>query len=179
MLNHAGTSPRSGYPSRTQALCLRWGPPLIGMSHFLSQGADFPVSSVSQIVTAVASAQPGDTITMTNQVWQDADILFKKHGAPGNPIALRAQTPGAVILGGSSRLRIAGSWLVVDGLRFQFGAVTNSDVILFREKSSVLATNCVLTNCAIVDYSPRLPPDDSTDYKWISIYGVSNRVEHD
>ncbi|MCU0788064.1 MAG: hypothetical protein MUC91_07730, partial [Verrucomicrobia bacterium] len=140
--------------------------------------ADFPVSTVTQINTALASAQPGDTITMTNKVWQDADILFKQNGTAANPITLRAQTPGEVILSGTSRLRIAGSWLVADGLRFQFGGVTNSDVILFREKSSVLATNCVLTNCAIVDYSPALPPDESTDYKWISIYGLSNRVEN-
>lgn len=148
------------------------------ISNTAGHATDYPVSSVTQINTALASAQPGDTITLTNQVWKDADILFKKNGAPGNPIILRAQTPGHVLLTGNSRLRIAGSWLVVDGLRFQFGGVTNSDVILFREKSSVLATNCVLTNCAIVDYSPPLPPNDATDYKWVSLYGVSNRVEN-
>lgn len=113
-----------------------------------------------------------------NKIWQDADILFKKSGTALSPITLRAQTPGHVILSGSSRLRISGRWLVVEGLRFQNGYVTNNDVIQFRENSSSLATNCVMTNCAIVDYSPPLPADPLTDYKWISIYGISNRLDN-
>ena len=143
-----------------------------------ARATDYPVSTVAQINAALATAQPGDTITLTNKVWQDADILFKQNGTPANPITLRAQTPGEVILAGTSRLRIAGHWLVVEGLRFQFGAVYDSEVIRFRENSSRLATNCVLTDCSIVDYSPALPPDESTDYKWISLYGASNRVEN-
>ena len=59
---------------------------------------------------------------------------------------MRAHTPGQVILSGNSRLRISGHWLVVDGLRFQNGYYTNSDVIQFRENSSALATNCALIN---------------------------------
>ena len=35
-----------------------------------------------------------------------------------------------------------------------------------------------MTNCAIVDYSPPLPADPLTDYKWISIYGISNRLDN-
>lgn len=137
--------------------------------------ADFPVGTPAQIVSAMASAKPGDTVTMTNKVWLNADILFKGNGAPGNPITLRAQTPGHVILSGSSRLRIAGRHLVVDGLRFQNGSYTGSDVIQFRETSSVMATNCALINCAIVDYNPA---NTALDNKWISIYGISNRVEN-
>ena len=135
---------------------------------------DFPVSTVAQITTALVTAVPGDTITMTNKVWTDADILFKKSGTAASPITLRAQTPGQVILDGASRLRIAGSWLVVDGLRFQSGYVTNSEIIAFRDGSSSLATNCALINCAIIDY--RAPW--TNDCKWVSLYGLSNRVEN-
>ena len=136
------------------------------------------VSSVSQIAASLTTNIPGDTIILTNKIWHDADILFKKNGTAANPITLRAQTPGHVILSGSSRLRISGRWLVVEGLRFQNGYVTNNEVIQFRENSSSLATNCVMTNCAIVDYSPPLPADPLTDYKWISIYGISNRLDN-
>ncbi len=140
---------------------------------------DFPVSTVAQITTALASAAPGDTITMTNKVWTDADILFKKSGTAANPITLRAQTPGQVILDGASRLRIAGSWLVVDGLRFQSGYVpdANTEIISFRESSSSSAsqaTNCALINCAIIDYRGTW----TNDCKWVSLYGRSNRVEN-
>jgi len=158
--------------------CCRWLLACITLAPAGVQAADYPVSTVGEINAALVSVQPGDTITMTNQIWQDADILFKQNGTPNNPITLRAQTPGEVILGGASRLRIGGTWLVVDGLRFQFGSVDDSEVIRFRETSSRLATNCVLTNCSIVDYSPALPPNEDTDYKWISIYGASNRVEN-
>lgn len=137
--------------------------------------ANVTVSTVAQITASLTTNAPGDTIILTNKVWQDADILFKKNGTAANPITLRAQTPGQVILSGSSRLRISGNWLVVEGLRFQNGYYTNSDVIQFRDTSSTLATNCVMTNCAIVNYNP---PDGDANNKWVSLYGLSNRVEN-
>ena len=133
------------------------------------------VSTVPQITASLATNVPGDVIILTNKVWQDADILFKKNGTAANRITLRAQTPGQVILSGNSRLRISGNWLVVEGLRFQNGYYTNSDVVQFRENSSVLATNSVLTNCAIVNYNP---PNGDVNNKWVSLYGLSNRVEN-
>jgi hypothetical protein len=60
-------------------------------------------------------------------------------------------------------------------VRFQNGYYTNSDVIQFRESSSSLATNCALLNSAIVDYNP---PDDAANNKWVSLFGMSNRVEN-
>lgn len=141
------------------------------------RAADHLVSTVAEFNTAVAAAQPGDTITLANQVWTNADLLFKRNGTAAQPIVLRARTPGQVILSGQSRLRIAGRWLVVDGLRFENGYYTNggSAVISFRESTSVLATNCAVVNCAIVDYNP---PDAGVDSKWVSLYGLSNRVEN-
>ncbi len=140
-----------------------------------SPAANVTVSTVAQITASLTTNVAGDTIILTNKTWQDADILFKKSGTAANPITLRAQTPGQVILSGNSRLRISGNWLVVDGLRFQNGYYTNSDVIQFRDTSSTLATNCVLTNCAIVNYNP---PDGEANNKWVSLYGLSNRVEN-
>ena len=93
-----------------------------------ARAVDRSVATVGQFTTALAASQPGDTITLTNKVWQDADLLFKKNGTAANPITLRAQTPGAVILSGDSRLRIAGNWLVVDGLRFQNGTSTSATI---------------------------------------------------
>jgi len=140
-----------------------------------ARSANVLVSTVAQITASLTTNVPGDTITLTNKIWTDADILFKKNGTSANPITLRAQTPGRVILSGDSRLRIAGNWLVVDGLRFQNGFYTNSDVIQFRESSSILATNCALLNTAMVNYSP---PDGEANNKWVSLYGLSNRVEN-
>jgi poly(beta-D-mannuronate) lyase len=170
-------------PARTLPLARQPAWPVLLLAFGLATGnraaaANVMVSTVPQITASLATNVPGDTIILTNKVWQDADILFKKSGTAAKPITLRAQTPGQVILSGKSRLRLSGSWLVVDGLRFQNGYYTNSDVIQFRDTSSSLATNCALINSTIVDYSAPLPPDSSTDYKWVSIYGLSNRVEN-
>lgn len=134
---------------------------------------NYYVTSPSEITTAMNTAQPGDTLIMVNGVWTDDRIIFKGDGADGNPIVLRAETPGYVILNVTSNLRISGSYLIVDGLRFVNGYSPSGGVIEFRSGGS--ARHCRLTNCAIVDYNP---PNRSTDYKWISLYGTHNRVDH-
>jgi len=139
-----------------------------------SRAVEISVSTAADIGPAVALAQPGDTIVMQDGTWPDADILFVANGTAAKPITLRAQTLGRVQLTGQSRLRIAGSFLVVDGLVFTNGYRTNGDVIAFQQSSSSVAVNCRLTNCAIVDYNP---PDSTLDTKWVSVYGASNRVD--
>jgi len=69
-------------------------------------------TNLAQLKSLIGQALPGDTLTMANGTWTNADILFKRNGAPDKEITLRAQTPGQVFLTGASRLRIAGSYLV-------------------------------------------------------------------
>src|SRR4051812_2294811 len=78
--------------------------------------AELPVLLGDDITAAAAVAKPGDTIVMQDGSWPDADILFLANGTSTKPITLRAQTLGRVFLTGSSRLRLAGDFLVVDGL---------------------------------------------------------------
>ena len=54
------------------------------------------VSSAAQITTAMQTAQPGDTLIMTNGTWTNQQISFAGFGNSTNPITLRAQTPGQV-----------------------------------------------------------------------------------
>ncbi len=139
----------------------------------ISFATTYYVSTPSEISSTMTIAQLGDTLIMANGVWTDDRIVFKGDGANGNPIVLRAETPGYVILNGTSTLRISGSYLVVDGLRFVGGYSTSGAVIEFR--SGAPAYYSRLTNCTIVDYNP---PNRSTDYKWVSLYGAHNRVDH-
>ncbi len=118
-------------------------------------------------------AQPGDTLTMTEGEWIDQRIVFQGNGAEGDSILLRAQRPGYVILTGTSTLRISGDYLKVDGLYFKDGYSVSGAVIEFR--GGPYANRCRLTNTAIVNYNPS---SISTDYKWISLYGTYNRVDH-
>ena len=64
----------------------------------------------------------------------------------------------------------------MDGLRFEGGSLRDgSPVVEFRRSSSELANHSRLTNCTIIDYNP---PTDVTEYKWVSVYGRFNRVDH-
>lgn len=139
----------------------------------LSPAREIPVSSASQITQAMATAVPGDTLLMTIGIWMNQQILFQGMGTAGNPIVLRARTFGSVTLSGTSKLKIAGNYLVAENLNFQNGNVAPDPVIEFRN-GSLESNHCRLTNSSISSYSP---PDVNTDNKWVSLYGTYNRVD--
>lgn len=140
-----------------------------------ASAADFPVSSASDIDNALNSAGPGDTLTMTDGVWTDQFIRFTGDGNPGQPITLRAQTPGGVTLNGVSRIEMGGTYLEVEGLRFEGGALGESSHIVRFRSGSTDAEHCVLRDTAIIDYNPL---DRNTRYFWVSLYGTDNTVEN-
>ncbi len=138
-------------------------------------GADFIVNNADDIETAMETAQSGDTLIMTDGTWTDQEIDFVGIGAVGNPITLRPQTPGGVLLTGVSQMRISGSYLVVSGLHFKDGTIENSDhVVQFRGPLGE-ATNCRFTNSVIESYSG---PDLNDKYHYVSLYGQHNRIDH-
>ena len=149
------------------------------MACFLGLPAYAMVTTVhteSQLDSAISNANPGDTILMASGTWTDVVIDFDANGVAGQPITLRAEVDGQVKIEGESRLEIAGDYLVVRGLHFTNGSIDDGDhVIAFRGGASDLANHSRLTNCAITNYNP---PSASTNYKWVSVYGLHNRVDH-
>ncbi len=117
----------------------------------------------------------GDTIVMKNGTWLNQSISLRAFGTAMQPIVLIAETPGSVILTGSSKLAFSGTYIVIEGLYFKDGNLSGSDVISFRTSSSYLASNCRVSNCAIENYNPAL---NTVDSKWVSIYGENNQVDH-
>jgi len=148
---------------------------LIFARAYAQSGRAIRCENVSELNAAIGSAQPGDRIVMANGTWEGADLLFDAQGDAGRPITLAAETPGKVILTGTSRLRIGGRYLVVEGLWFKGGALSSGHVIQFRVDASHLSDHCRLTNTAVTDYNP---PLDTIEYKWISLFGSDNRVDH-
>jgi poly(beta-D-mannuronate) lyase len=140
----------------------------------VAQAATHLVSSAADITAAMAIAQPGDTLVMTDGVWSNQHIDFAGFGQPANPITLRAQTQGGVILTGSSNLDISGAHLVVDGLTFQDGRPQGDHIIRFNGPLGK-ASNSRLTNTTITNYNPT---DINDRYFWVSLYGQDNRVDH-
>lgn len=140
----------------------------------VSGAAEFFASNASQVASAMQQAGPGDTVILQDGTWTNQAIQFAGDGTAAEPITLRPQTPGGVVLTGSSRLSISGDWLVADGLRFEDGALSSGNVVEFRGSRGA-ATNSRLTNSTIIDYNPA---SIDTRYFWVSMYGQSNRVDN-
>src|SRR5690349_24311580 len=62
------------------------------------------VANASQLNAAIAASSPGDIIIMTNGTWTNVTINFNATATATQPVVLKAQTPGQVILNGSSSL---------------------------------------------------------------------------
>jgi len=57
----------------------------------------------------------GDTLVMKNGTWTNQSILLKGTGTELQPIVLLAETPGDVILTGTSKLGFSGKYVIVSG----------------------------------------------------------------
>jgi poly(beta-D-mannuronate) lyase len=100
-------------------------------------GKEFKVATPAEITSAMVTAQPGDTLTMQSGTWSDARIVFQGNGTADNPVLLRAEAYGSVVIAGASNLRIAGNYLVVSGLSFKSGYSPSGAVVEFRGSSSL------------------------------------------
>lgn len=138
---------------------------LLATEYFVTNVAEFRALSL----------HPGDVVVLKNGVWENAILEFEGTGTESNPITLKAEIAGEVFLTGNSSLQIGGEYLIVDGLFFTQGFTTSGHVIAFRTSSSNHAFNCRLTNTKIVDYNPT---NSGVEYKWVSLYGQYNRVDH-
>lgn len=132
------------------------------------------VTNAQGISKAMLSAKPGDTLVMQNGIWKDQQIVFEGNGSKDLPVVLMAETPGKVILSGSSTLKIAGNFLEVNGIVFNNGYINKGSVIAFSNGKSA-ANYCRLTNTVIQQYNP---PVDTEETHWVSLYGTHNRVDH-
>ncbi len=135
----------------------------------LEQAKVYTISSAAEL--NALSLQPGDKVVMKSGEWKSQLINFKAKGTSSNPITLVAETKGDVLLTGNSNLKIDGEWLVVDGLSFKNGYSLKDDVVVFSKTTS----NSRLTNTSIENYNPS---DKTVDYKWVSLFGKNNRVDH-
>ncbi len=134
---------------------------------------DVRVNNAAEIESVMQTAQPGDTLTMVNGVWMDEDIDLNGKGTESRPILLRAETPGHVVLSGTSRLLINGDYLVVDGLYFLHAYMVRYKVHLIDFGSQ--SYKCRLTNTVMIDCNP---DDWGLYYKWVRAKGTHHRIDH-
>lgn len=134
-----------------------------------SIGNAYTVASASEL--SALKLVPGDKVIMKAGIWNNQKLNFKAKGTADLPITLTTEKGGSVKLTGNSTLKIDGEYLVVDGLAFADGYSEKDAVVTFSKTSSY----CRLTNTSIIDYNH---PEKTFDYKWVSVFGTHNRVDH-
>lgn len=113
----------------------------------------------------------GDTLVWTNGEYTGKVLTLQGNGTAAAPIVLRAQTPGQVQLTTKSRLTFDGTYIEVQGFVFQGTNTSTDHVVSFTSASS----HCRMTDCCIESFNPT---DATKDFKWVSLKGQQNRVDH-
>ena len=113
------------------------------------------------------AALPGDVVILKNGVWTDAHLTVTKGGSAESPLVIRAETPGEVVLTGTSHLKINAPHVTVDGLCFRKRAQTGT-VIGFN------SSHGIVRNSAVIDDNPL-----NLKTKSYSVYfaGENNRLD--
>ena len=134
------------------------------------------VSNITEYNNAIKTALPGTTIILKNGTWRDLTLNAYGKGEKENPITIKAETPGEVIITGKSKLNIYGEYLIVEGLWFKDGQpFENGSIISFKKNSEQYAINCRFTNNTISYFNPT---NRSVKSHYISLWGRNNRIDH-
>jgi poly(beta-D-mannuronate) lyase len=131
-------------------------------------------SSISEYNLLIKNANPGDVIILKDGIWKDVKLNAYGKGEKENPIIIKAETPGKVIISGNSTLNIYGEHIIVSGLWFKNGDSSYKSVVQFRKDAKTFANHCRFTNSTISYYKVK---DDIKDH-WVDIWGKNNRVDH-
>ncbi len=133
------------------------------------------VTNPNELHETILIAQAGDEIVMANGEWSDLQIRFTGKGTEGNPIILRAENPGQVIITGASDLKLGGEHLVVDGLYFTDGYSPSNAVIEFAISNDTVANHCRVTKCVIKDFNKL---QRNMGDLWVQFKGRHNQLDH-
>lgn len=148
--------------------------PFLLICCFISEAKKITVKNIEELNLANKQAVPGDTILFVNGEWKDVLISLNASGTSEKPIVFKAAEPGKVKITGHSRLRLGGSYLVVDGLYFTNG-YGGGDVIDFHIDKNQLANHCRVTNCVVNDFNNPRRMDENY---WVVFFGKNNRLDH-
>ena len=128
----------------------------------------------SELKAILKEVEPGDSLILTNGIWKDVKLRFERvMGTIDAPIYIRAESPGEVVLTGTSQMWLSGEHVTVSGLSF-LNPEGVSDVFEFRSHSERHAHHCRVTDCSFEQ-------TESTGKKtsrWMNVYGTHNRVDH-
>lgn len=147
---------------------------LLLFSSFFATAQSITVSTIDEYNSAIKKVSTGGTIILKNGEWKDVTLNAFGNGTKQNPIIVKAETPGKVLITGDSSLSIYGTYVIVSGLWFKDGMTTKKHVVQFRRNSKIFAYNCRFTNSTISYFDTA---EDISNH-WVDLYGKNNRVDH-
>lgn len=107
------------------------------------------MTDLSQLQQQVAAAPPGSEFIIKDGIYKDVLLSLNGHGAAGQPIIIRAQTPGGAVFTGESSLMFSGAKYIVFK-DFYFDRCTPISDNIAEPYSSVLlligAQHCEITD---------------------------------
>jgi poly(beta-D-mannuronate) lyase len=128
-----------------------------------ARAAEHKVSSAADVTRLAPTLAAGDVLIMSDGEWKDQTINFAGRGTAEQPITLRAQTAGKVVLVGDSRLTIDGEHLIVSGVFLNECKATGGDGIAIKGR------DCRLTDSAVVGGQHKF---------FVHFYGFDGRMDH-
>jgi poly(beta-D-mannuronate) lyase len=144
------------------------------------------VASIDGLDTAVENALPGDHIVITNGSYSlTSPKVITVKGTASNPIVIKAQDSGRVLLGGSHGLRfIDAEHLIISGFKFTH----SQDKISEGDNITILCNNCKhvrFTNNTFAlntNYTGQADAESIERFysHWLGFSGKSsnNRIDH-
>ncbi|MFD0990790.1 chondroitinase-B domain-containing protein [Mariniflexile jejuense] len=136
------------------------------------------VTTSSALQTAVTAASPGDVIIVRNGTYSNFSATLRPYGSAGNPITIKAETIGGVILTGTSRFTFNKAYhAILEG--FTFNCTGNSTMVKLEGCNNIRVTRNVFETA------------QTSSSKWVYIGGVyddtvepyqylshNNRIDH-
>ena len=139
-----------------------------------------PVVSCTDVVTNVEELKAKLTLTMPKGytlclapgTYRDIQINYGGNGTQEQPITLAAQEPGTALITGNVNVRMAGNYVILQGLVFRGGS-SIGDLIGTRS-GKAMCDYCRITDISIINFDYKNPNKS----KWIILSGQYNRVDH-
>ena len=135
---------------------------------------NFRIDPTSNLKPHLSRIHAGDTIVLTNGIWSDIDLRFEElPGTLNQPIHIRAESVGKVVMTGAVKFRVSGTHVVISGLRFSDPSEV-SDVFELRTHSQRHAHKCRVTDC----WFEQTKDTGKFESRWLNVYGTGNRIDH-
>ena len=135
---------------------------------------NFRIDPTSNLKPLLSRIHAGDTIVLTNGIWSDIDLRFEElPGTLNQPIHIRAESVGKVVMTGAVKFRVSGTHVVISGLRFSDPSEV-SDVFELRTHSQRHAHKCRVTDC----WFEQTKDTGKFESRWLNVYGTGNRIDH-